>query len=491
MTIDHHLDLLTTYQTAALESNAVHAGIPIIDLMKNAGEAVAEEVMQHFKQQPTLILCGPGNNGGDGFVVAKRLHDKLWPVIIAVVDADAKMSEAAQANRHLWQGEILALDPSILRNFSLVIDGLFGTGLTRTIESPYKEIINEINRVKLPVVSIDIPSGINSDTGEIMGAALKAILTITFGYYKLGHVLYPGKLHAGEVIIKDIGLGRYANPTYFINHPKVWIAHFPVPTATDHKYTRGHAVIFGGEEYTGATQLASQGARRAGAGLVTIACSEKTHAIYALSTPGTLTKIVHNKKDQQQLFADTRKNAFLFGPGLEPNDQTKTLVQQALALQRVYVLDAGALRVFADNPPDLFDLCKGNVVLTPHEGEFSTLFHYQGSKLERALAAAKDSNCIIVLKGPDTIIANPAGQALIQTNAPPWLATAGSGDVLSGIILGYLAQGVAPFYAAAMATWIHARCGEEVGFGLIAEDILHQLPSVLKSVWRLTTTCNQ
>lgn len=491
MTIDHHLDLLTTYQVVALESNAVHAGTPIVDLMKNAGEAVAEEVMQQFAKRPTLVLCGPGNNGGDGFVVAKRLHDKLWPVTIAVADADAKMSEAAQSHRHLWQGEILALDPSILQNFSLIIDGLFGTGLTRLLDSPYKEMIDAINRLKLPIVSIDIPSGINSDTGEIMGAALKATMTITFGYHKLGHVLYPGRLHAGEVIIKDIGLGRYENPTYFINHPKLWLPHFPVPTAADHKYTRGHAVIFGGEEYTGATQLASHGARRAGAGLVTIACSEKTHAIYALSNPGTLTKIVKSETDQQQLFTDTRKNAFLFGPGLEPNDPTKKLIQKAISLQRVYVLDAGALRAFANKPQELFDLCQGNVVLTPHEGEFSALFHYQGSKLERALAAAKDSKCVIVLKGPDTIIASPQGQALIQTNAPPWLATAGSGDVLSGIILGYLTQGVEPFYAAAMATWIHARCGEEVGFGLIAEDILTQLPSVLKSVWRLTTICNQ
>jgi NAD(P)H-hydrate epimerase len=491
MSIDHHLDLLTTNQVVALESNAVHSGTPIYDLMQNAGTAVADEVIQLFEKQPTLVLCGPGNNGGDGFVVAKKLFDKLWPVSIAVVDAEAKMSEAAHAHRQLWQGEVLAFDPEILGEFSLIIDGLFGTGLTRPLGSPYKEMINAVNQLKRTVVAIDIPSGINSDTGEVMGTALKANLTITFGYHKLGHVLYPGRMHASEIIVKDIGLGTYVHPTYFINNPKIWLSHFPVPTPSDHKYTRGHAVIFGGDEFTGATQLASQGARRVGAGLVTIACSEKSHAIYALSSPGTLTKIVQSTKDQQQLFTDTRKNAFLFGPGLEPNDTTKKLIQKALSLQRTYVLDAGGLRAFADKPQDLFDLCHGNVVLTPHEGEFSALFDVSGSKLERALAAAEQSRCVIVLKGPDTIIASPVGHALIQTNAPPWLATAGSGDVLSGIILGYLAQGVDPFYAAAMATWIHARCAEEVGFGLISEDILQQLPTVLKSVWRLATICNQ
>jgi NAD(P)H-hydrate epimerase len=485
MTIDHHIELLTTDQVVALEASAVRAGTPIMDLMSNAGVAVAEVVIHHFERQPTLILCGPGNNGGDGFAVAKILKKNLWPITVATANLDHKMSAAAQAHRLAWKDEILPLDPSLLDEFSLVIDGLFGTGLARPLGSPYLEIIEAMNHLKIPVVSIDMPSGINSNSGDVMGAAVNAAFTVTFGYHKLGHVLYPGRLHAGEVVVKDIGLGRYANPSYFINHTKLWLPQFPLPTSADHKYTRGHAVVFGGDEYTGATQLASRGARRVGAGLVTIACSEKTHAIYALSAPGTLTKILHSAKDQQQLIADKRKNAFLIGPGLEPNEPTKKLVQQVMAVKRSYVLDAGALRAFSNKPHDLFRLCHHNAVLTPHEGEFSSIFQLQGSKVERALAAAKESNAVVVLKGPDTVIANPDGRAYIQNNAPPWLATAGSGDVLSGMILGYLAQGVDPFHAAAMATWIHARSAEEFGFGLIAEDLLFQLPTVLKSLWRL------
>jgi len=491
MTFDHHLELLTTDQVVALESSAVHAGTSITKLMANAGHAVAEEVMKHCEIQPTLVLCGPGNNGGDGYAVAKILRDNLWPVSVACKDPAIPISEAAETHRQLWMGENLPFDPAILKDFSLIIDGLFGTGLSKPITSPYKEIIEAINDLRLPVISIDIPTGINGNSGEVMGIALKARLTITFGYQKLGHVLYPGRSHAGEIVTKDIGLGRYDKPSYFINHPYIWLPYFPIPTPSDHKYTRGHAVIFGGEEFTGATQLASKAARRVGAGLVTIVCSERTHPIYALSAPGTLTKIVRSSQDEKKFLEDKRKNAFLIGPGLDPDNRTKKLVQKTLSLNRSCILDAGALRAFGKQPRDLFNLCQGNVVLTPHEGEFLSLFQQQGSKLERALTAAKQSNCCLVLKGPDTIIASPSGQALIQSNAPPWLATAGSGDVLSGMILGYLAQDVEPFYAAAMATWIHARCAEEFGFGLIAEDLIKQLPTVLKSVWLLATARNR
>lgn len=484
--MEHPIALLTTDQVTALEFSAVRAGTSVTTLMANAGQAAADVIMCQYEKQPVLVLCGPGNNGGDGFALAKKLKDNLWPVAVASFDVDqGQASDAAQAHRQAWQIASLPLDPSILKEFSLIVDGLFGTGLTRPLGSPYTEMIEAINHLKLPVVSIDLPSGINSDSGEIMGAALQASITITFGYQKPGHVLYPGRSHAGEVIIKDIGLGPYPNPSYFINHPKLWLSHFPIPTPADHKYTRGHGVVFGGDEYTGATQLASKAALRVGAGLVTIACSEKAHPIYACSSANLLTKILRNPKEYEGFLADPRKNAFLIGPGLEPNAHTKKLVYQVLELQRATVLDAGALRAFESNPQELFRLCHNNVVLTPHEGEFTSLFEHKGSKLERALAAAKESHCVVVLKGPDTVIASPDGRAYIQNNAPPCLATAGTGDVLSGLILGYLAQGVEPFHAAAMATWIQARCAEEFGFGLTAEDLLSQLPAVLKSLWRL------
>jgi len=463
-----HFTLLSTAQVLELEASAVQQGTPVDQLMQNAGKAVAETIMQRFERQPTLVLCGPGHNGGDALIAAKILQEHLWPISIG--SPENLIKDGVED----W-----------LKDATLIIDGLFGTGLSRPITSPYQELIKAVNQRNLSVVAIDIASGINSDSAAVMGVAMRARLTITFGYQKLGHVLYPGRDYMGEVIVKDIGLGAYPNGSYYINHPELWRDYFPIPTARDHKYTRGHALVFGGEEYTGATQLASLACRRAGSGLVTIVCSEKTHPIYATSAPGTITKIIRGTQELQAFLRDARKNAILIGPGLEPNATTKDLVLTALSYQRRYVLDAGALKCFASDPQELFQHCSGNVILTPHEGEFATLFHHHGNKRERALSAARQSNCIIVLKGPDTVIAHPDGRAFVQSIAPPWLATAGSGDVLSGMILGYLAQGVDPFYASAMAVWIHGQCAQEIGFGLIAEDLITQMPAVLKSLQRM------
>jgi ADP-dependent NAD(P)H-hydrate dehydratase / NAD(P)H-hydrate epimerase len=479
--------LLSVEECYRADQLAAAAGTATIDLMEAAGAGIAREVKHRWQKQLVAILCGPGNNGGDGFVVARLLTDAGWPVRVALLGDRKNLKGDAAINAKRWSGPVEPLSNNVLDDCSLVIDGLFGAGLTRPIEGTARHVIDAINERSIDCIAIDVPSGVHGDTGDVLGVAPTCQMTVTFFRPKSGLSLLPGRLLAGDVKVIDIGIPRDVlatiKPQTLCNHPNLWVKSMPWPTLTDHKYTRGHAVISGGREMTGAARLSAQGARRVGAGLVTICSSPETFPIYATGEPGVIVKTIRNDEDFGEFLNDQRRNAILVGPGAGVSDETRTRVQTALKVKKATVLDADALTVFEGNANALFDAIQSPTVLTPHEGEFKRLFpSIKGGKLERAREAARLSGAIVLLKGGDTVVASPDGSAMITDHVSASLATAGSGDVLAGMILGLIAQGMEPFLAACAASWMHGDAGLRFGLGLLAEDIPELLPSILSDL---------
>jgi len=478
--------LLSVDETYSADAAAARAGVPSLALMEAAGAAVAGEIRARWPlARPTLVLCGPGNNGGDGFVVARLLRQAGWPVHLALLGQPDRLKGDAAVNAERWGGDTVPLDgPAVLDGCELVVDALFGAGLARPLDGPAKAVVEAINQRRLTCLAVDVPSGVHGDTGAIMGAAPRTAVTVTFFRAKPGHFLYPGRDATGNLVVADIGipeavLGDIA-PKTALNMPDLWRDRYPWPTFESNKYTRGHAVIAGGNEMTGAARLAARGARRIGAGLVTIAASPEAFPIYAADLPGTLVKRIEHRGSFRDFLADARRNAVLIGPGTGIDEVTHRRALGALAAGKATVLDADALTVFAKKPTVLFEAIGAPCVLTPHEGEFARLFKLDGDRLTRARAAARQSGAVVVLKGSDTVVAAPDGRAAIDAAAPPELATGGSGDVLAGFILGLLAQGMDAFGAACAATWIHGSAAAEVGPGLIAEDLPERVPDILR-----------
>jgi hydroxyethylthiazole kinase-like uncharacterized protein yjeF len=477
------LNIDEMYRADAL---AMEAGVPGLQLMESAGQGIADAIQEHWLSCPVTVLCGPGNNGGDGFVVARLLSEAGWPVKLALLgNADALKGDAA-ANARRWNGEILPLGLDALEGTELVVDALFGAGLTRPIEGITAEVIEAIDARWISCVAVDVPSGIHGDTGQVMGVAAHAALTISFFRPKPAHLLMPGREYCGDVEIVDIGIPESVldeiAPTTHVNGPDLWAGRFPWPEASAHKYSRGHAIIAGGAVMTGAAQLAAGAARRTGAGLVTIATPPAAFDIYASSQPGNLVKSVVDRHAFANVLTDPRINACLIGPGIGIGEATRARVSAALATGRACVIDADAISSFAADPQTLFGTIKGPCVLTPHEGEFKRLFGDVDSsvgRLERARAAARRSGAVVLLKGADTVVAKPDGEAVINATGTPFLATAGSGDVLAGMVVALMAQGMVPFDAAATAAWLHGTAAESFGPGLIAEDLVDGIPEAL------------
>jgi hydroxyethylthiazole kinase-like uncharacterized protein yjeF len=478
--------LLTPRQMGEVDRLTIAGGVAGTVLMENAGGAVADAISRRFQPRPVAVLCGPGNNGGDGFVVARVLAERGWPVRLALLGDRAALKGDAALAAARWPDKAEALGIGVLDDVGLVVDALFGAGLTRPIEGLAAEIIAAVGERDVPVVAVDIPSGIDGASGEVRGVAPKAALTVTFFRRKPGHLLMPGRAYCGETVVAPIGiegavLDRIA-PDTAANHPSWWLDRFPCPDAAGHKYSRGHALVAGGALMTGAARLAARGSARIGAGLVTVAAPEAAFPIYAAALTGVIVQPVAGLNDFEALLADTRRNAVLIGPGAGLDAETRDKALAILATGKATVLDADALTVCAEDPAALFAAIRGPCVMTPHEGEFVRLFDLQGSKLDRAQRAAQQSGAVIVLKGSDTVIAAPDGRAAINENAPPTLATAGSGDVLAGIVLGLLAQGMPPFEAAAAAVWLHGEAARRFGAGLVAEDLTEMLPAVLSDL---------
>jgi NAD(P)H-hydrate epimerase len=478
--------LLSVEEMARVDALAAAGGTLSIVLMEAAGAAVADEIRKRWSKRPVVVLAGPGNNGGDGFVVARLLAEAGWPVRVALLGERDKLRGDAAENARRWQGEVLAPAPALFDGKPLVVDALFGAGLSRPLEGAVLDLVGEVNRRKLDCVAIDVPSGIDGNSGAVMGDAPMARVTVTFFRAKPGHYLLPGRELRGELVVADIGIPKSLlgeiKPTTFVNGPELWLGRFPWPDAADHKYSRGHAVIQGGDEMTGAARLAAMGARRLGAGLVTIASPPETFAIYAAEEPGTLVKPVTDAAAFRELLRDKRKNAVLVGPGAGVSADTAERILVALGADKAVVIDADGLSAFEENPKRLFAAIAGPCLLTPHEGEFKRLFDVTGDKPSRTRAAARSAGAAVLLKGADTVIASPDGRAVINASGTPHLATAGSGDVLAGMALGLLAQGMTAFDAGCVAAWLHGRLAERLGPGLIAEDLPRAIPGLLQEL---------
>jgi len=490
------IELLTTSEMAQADRLAIAAGKPGATLMENAGRAVADVVAA---RQPlgrrVVVVAGPGNNGGDGFVAARILSERGYPVrVLLLGDRDRLKGDAAGAAGR-WKGAIESAERDKIEQAQVIIDALFGAGLDRPAQGAAQAIIEAINATEAPVYAVDLPSGINGDSGAIMGVAVKATETVTFFRRKPGHLLLPGRLHCGRLTVADIGIDEAVlgpiKPRYSANEPLLWRSKFPIPQVDGHKYSRGHVIAMSGKmPSTGAARLAARGALRAGAGLVTIASPRDALAVHAGATTAVMVRMVDTAVELGTLLADRRRNSVVVGPGGGVGEEMRGLVAAALASEASVVLDADALTSFAGRLKELTILIGDRrdraVILTPHQGEFSRLFNQieennkLKSKLEKAGVAARESGAIVLLKGPDTVIAAPDGRATITANAPPTLATAGSGDVLSGIIGGLLAQHMPAFEAAAAAAWLHGEAANKFGPGLISEDLPDMLPTVYR-----------
>jgi hydroxyethylthiazole kinase-like uncharacterized protein yjeF len=465
--------LLTPQQMYRADALAAAAGVPTLTLMENAGRAVAEEIVRRYGARPALVLCGPGNNGGDGFVAARHLRRWGWPVRLALPGGRNQLRGDAAAMAARWEGEVEAgIDIGGAR---LIVDALFGAGLSKEFPA---ELAKAINGAACPVVAVDVPSGLDGLTGRPRGASVRADVTVTFFRRKPGHVLMPGRDLCGETVVADIGIPE---PVLQEIEPTTWINEdIPPPRLSPggHKYDRGHAVIVsGGPLNTGAARLAAEAALRAGAGLVTLSGSREALAVQAAH----VTAVMLADASLAELLADRRKNAVCIGPAAGVGAGTRDRVETVLMSGAAAVLDADALTSFSGEAGRLFNLIarlpERPVVMTPHMGEFTRLFSGLGdeadSRLELARKAAAASGAVIVLKGADTVIAAPDGRARVNLNAPPSLATAGSGDVLAGIVTGFLAQGMDGFAAASAAVWRHgAAAARLAGCTVTAETLL-------------------
>ncbi|MGJ0506910.1 MAG: NAD(P)H-hydrate dehydratase [Methylocystis sp.] len=498
------LELLTTEQMARADRMTIESGVPSMDLMESAAVAiarVASRILQRTSGRRVLVLCGPGNNGGDGYVAARLLRAQRYKVRVAsLVPPDQLRGDAARAAAS-WTGTLLPAGDCDFHGVDLVIDALFGTGLARDLDPAAQALVNRLNQwrreTKQNVISVDIPSGVDGTTGAIRGAAVEADETVTFFRVKTGHLLLPGRTRCGQLTCAHIGIRSTTLESMgvktFVNTPELWQAQLPRPKVEGHKYTRGHAlVVSGGASFTGAARLSAAAALRAGAGLVTLASPTDALPVNASALTSVMVRPADGPGGLANVLADERKNAIAIGPGLGVSEASCQQVEAALkpqAYRRAAVLDADALTSFENDPFRLWRATRGApgpVVMTPHAGEFARLFaecdgnHANRSKLDKARDAARVSGAVLLYKGPDTVVAAPDGRASIQSGASPWLATAGSGDVLTGIVAGLLAQRMDGFLAASCAVWMHARAAELFGPGLIADDIIATLPQV----WR-------
>ncbi|HEY4116188.1 MAG TPA: NAD(P)H-hydrate dehydratase [Rhizomicrobium sp.] len=484
-------EILTVGQCYEADKYAAAHGVPSLTLMENAGRAVADEICKRWSPRPTAVLCGPGNNGGDGFVVARLLGERGWNVSVeSLVDPRRLKDEAAEMATR-WGGKatpFAASHPST----ELYVDAMFGAGLGRTLEGRAAEIVRILNKSDLPVIAVDVPSGLHGDLGRgYDDVVVQAEVSVTFFRKKLAHVLMRGSALCGEVVVADIGIPEAAldsiKPNTFENGPELWGRDYPWPAQDGHKYARGHCVVVSGPAHaTGAARLAARGALRIGAGLVSVASPPDAVPVNAAQLTSIMVKPFSTAKGLAELLTDKRLNAVVIGPGCGVGEETREMVGAVLASGGAVVLDADALTSFHDDPAALFRLTREPAVLTPHEGEFERIFPgllaKSQNKIEAARAAAAAAHCTVLLKGPDTVIAAPDGRAIVNSHAPPALATAGSGDVLSGFIGGLMAQRVDSYKTAAAAAWLHGKAASRFGPGLISEDLPELLPAALSAL---------
>lgn len=478
-------EIMTVAEMTAADRAAVKLGVPIITLMDRAGIAVAEAVRARFSHRPVVVWCGPGDNGGDGYVAARHLRRKGWSVRVEASAPPA--TDAARRAAARWKGEtgVLSPEPTLA---DLYIDALFGAGLSRPLEGDVAKLARASQALTKPIVAIDVPSGLSGDTGRALGGvAFRADLTVTFHRRKPAHVLMDGRAACGEVVVADIGLG--APSTVFTLHentPDLWGARFPWSPLDAHKHRRGRLKVVSGDAWnTGAARLAARGGLRIGAGVVSVLSPPGALAVNAAHLEAVMLSAFEGEADLQT--AGEAADAVVIGPAAGVGETT---MRNLFALARTgaaLVVDADALTSFRHDPEALFSALDRDDVLTPHPGEFDRIFPgLLGRAPERISAtreAARKAGAVVLLKGPDTVVAAPDGRAAVSINGSPWLATAGSGDVLAGFIGGLIAQGMESFEAACAGAWIHAECGAAHGPGLISEDLPDLAPEVLSRLF--------
>ena len=494
-------ELLTPAEMGEADRLTISGGVPGIVLMERAGAAVAEEAVRRARSRGrVVVLCGPGGNGGDGFVAARLLADWGYRVELFLLGDHLSLRGDPALAAARWSGEARPAADFDPVGADLVIDALYGAGLSRDVDGLARECIERINAVGAaggPVVAVDVPSGLDGATGAVRGVAVRATSSVTFFRFKPGHLLLPGRDHAGALVLADIGIGEAAlsriRPRARANGPAVWGALLPRPGAVSHKYTRGAALILSGPAHrTGAARLSARAALRVGAGIVGLASPEESVVENAAHVTALMIEPFDGLAGFAGLLADSRRNAVLVGPGAGVGEATRSIATAVLripsARPRALVLDADGISSFAGDAAGLAGLIAAEAretVLTPHEGEFARLFRGRpeilglADKLARARAAAAALGAVVLIKGADTVVAAPDGRATIGWDLPPWLATAGSGDVLAGFVTGLLAQGMPAFEAASAAVWLHGACARALGPGLIAEDLAEALPGVL------------
>ncbi|MGO9773309.1 MAG: NAD(P)H-hydrate dehydratase [Roseiarcus sp.] len=499
-----HCELLTPAEMGEADRLTIAGGVPGAALMERAGAAVADEAARMAPSAGRVaVVAGPGGNGGDGFVAARLLSARGYRVSLYLLGERAALRGDAALAAARWEGSVAPAEAVDLAAADLVVDALFGAGLSRDLDGAALRCVEAINafaRAGKPVLSVDVPSGIDGETGAVRGAAVEASASVTFFRLKPGHLLLPGRALSGRLALAEIGSAPsslYAiGPRAFLNAPAIWRHALPRPGLASHKYSRGAALVLSGPAHrTGAARLAARAALRVGAGLVTLASPPDAVLVNAAHSTAVMVAPFASLAEFAALLADPRRNAVLLGPGAGVGDATRALVAAALgepsAAARAILLDADALTSFAGDAAGLAFLIarqRRATVLTPHEGEFARLFRGRPdvlaapSKLARARAAAAALEAVVVLKGADSVVAAPDGRASIGFDLPPDLATAGSGDVLAGFACGLLAQGMPAFEAASAAVWLHGAAARAFGPGLIAEDLPEALPGVLREL---------
>lgn len=471
--------ILTPQEMLAAEQAVFNTGTDRFTLMQRAGEAVAEFVHAHWPNGRIQVLCGPGGNGGDGFIAAARLA-KFWrKVDVYCTHPVSELTGDTAKAASQWEGPVQKLEDALNTEPELIIDALYGAGLKRPLEGAAAMLAQRGGRV----ISVDVPSGIDGYTAKPLGPAFQAEATITFAALRPAHVLLLGSAFSGAVMVADIGIP--VQTSLAENSPALWHGQLPQPGFGVHKFQRGHLkVVSGGPWNTGAARLTARAGLRAGAGLVTMLSPPEAAGVHAAHLTAIMLAPFQTAEDLAAYAASS--SAMVIGPAAGINDATRANVEALLKSPARILLDADALTVFGDDPAALFSQLRPTDILTPHEGEFARLFGdlltTSDNKVQAARAAAAKAGCVILLKGADTVIAQPDGNALVNTHATRWLATAGSGDVLAGIIAGLMAQGVDTFVAAAIGSWLHGEAGRRVGAGLIAEDIEMQLPDILSAL---------
>jgi hydroxyethylthiazole kinase-like uncharacterized protein yjeF len=479
-------EILTVEQVRAADRAAIAAGATGFELMRMAGRCVAAAIAERWTPRPVVVLCGPGANGGDGYVAALALKEAGWPVRVAGLVQPSALSGDAALAAQAWAGPVEATGGKLFEGAGLIIDALFGAGLSRPLEARVQAVLRAAERCGAPIVAVDLPSGLAGDLGKPLGFAPRAALTVTFHRKKPAHVLVPGRDLCGEIVVADIGLPAPVNADLHENGPSLWADRLVWPGSASHKHARGRMIVVSGDlNSSGAARLAARAGLRIGAGVVTVLSPPEALLVNGAHLEAVMLKPFET--DVELEAAATTVDSAVIGPAAGVNEST---VSNLFALARTgagLVIDADALTVFHDDPDEMFSVLDRDDVLTPHPGEFERVFKgLLGSSPERITAtraAAVRSGTVVLLKGSDTVIAAPDGRAVVNGNGSPWLATAGSGDVLAGFIGGLVAQGLDSFEAACAAVWIHSEAAAAFGPGLISEDLPGLAPAVLKRLY--------